>query len=351
MGFKTYVLKKVLIYFSVLIASMTILYVFTFPILQQVIYKSIEYQVLQFEDTLLKYEEKYGSINATEIQIAVEKYKESLISAYGLNKPIIDKYFIQMYNLLHFNFGYAYFLQAPSGSKAVGTIIAYYLPNTILLFTTATIINIILGIIIGLLSANSKIWEKIIGIIAVIHSSLPTWWLGFILIAYLAYTMRIFPPGGMVSIPPPKNPFDYGLSVLDHMALPLISMLIVGVGGFSYVVRSLVTSTLKEDFVITAKARGLPNSTILYKHVLRAASPAIATQAILAVAGSFGGGLLIEVIFEWPGIGWLTYQAISQNDLPVILGVAYVLTIVLLIGLFLGELAYGLLDPRIKAGE
>jgi len=350
MGFKTYVLKKALIYFSVLIAAITILYIFTFPILQEVILKSIDYQALQFEDALIK-SERYSNINATEIQIATEKYKDSLISAYGLNKPIIDKYFIQMYNLLHFNFGYAFFLQAPSGSKAVSAIIAYYLPNTILLFTTATIINITVGIVIGLLSANSKIWEKIIAIIAVVHSSLPTWWIAFILVAYLAYSMKIFPSGGMVNIPPPKNPFDYGLSILDHMALPLISMMIVGIGGFSYIVRSLVTSTLKEDFVLTAKARGLPNSRILYKHVLRAASPSIATQAILAIVGSFGGGMLIEIIFEWPGIGWLTYQAISQDDLPVILGVTYILTIVLLVGMFLGELAYGLLDPRIKAGE
>jgi len=348
LGFGKYILKKVLIYFSVLFASMTILYVFTFPILQEVINKSIDYQVLKFKDHLIE-ANRNNILNATQIQILSEKYKEALISAYGVNQPTIDKYFIQMYNLLHFNFGYAYYLQAPSGSKEVSAIIAYYLPNTVLLFTTGTIIFIIVGTIIGLLSAKSKIWEKIIAIIAVVHSSLPGWWVAFILVAALAYSMRIFPTGGMVSIPPPKNPFDYGISVLYHMALPLISMFIVSIGGFSYIVRSLVASTLKEDFVTTAKARGLPDSRILYKHVLRTASPSIATQAILAITGSFGGSLLIEIIFEWPGVGWLTYQAITQNDLPVILGVTYVLTIVLLVGLFLGELAYGLLDPRIRS--
>ena len=348
MGFWTFVLKKAIIYFSVLIVTMTILYIFTFPILQQVLIKTINADVARFEQTLLKYEHH---VNVTQVQIAAQKYKEYLISAYGLNQPIIEKYFIQMYNLLTFHFGDAYFLQAPSGSRKVSAIIAYYLPNTILLFTTATIIYILAGTIIGLLSARSKFWEKVVAVIAIVHSSLPTWWLGFILIAALAYGLKLFPPGGMVSTPPPKNPFDYGLSVLDHMALPLLSIFIVNVGGFAYIVRSLVASTLKEDFVITARARGLSESRILYKHVLRSASPGIATQAILALAGSLSGSLTTEVVFEWPGIGYLTYEAIMQNDLPVILGVTYVLTLVLVIGLFLGELIYGILDPRIKVGE
>jgi len=116
MGFTTYMIKKVLIYFSVLLATLTILYIFTFPILQEVIAKSINFQVAQFSQTLFK---NAHNLNSTQIQIAVEKYRESLIAAYGLNQPIIDKYFIQMYNLMRFDFGTAYFLQAPSGSREV----------------------------------------------------------------------------------------------------------------------------------------------------------------------------------------------------------------------------------------
>ncbi|MEM1599464.1 MAG: ABC transporter permease, partial [Sulfolobaceae archaeon] len=152
MGYGIFVLKKGISYFLVLIATLTILYVFTFPILQEVIAKSINFEVAQFTQELLKHSH---NLNSTQLQLSIQKYKESLISAYGLNQPIIDKYFIQMYNLLRFNFGDAYFLQAPSGSRQVSAIIAYYLPNTILLFTTATIIFIIVGTIIGLLSAKS----------------------------------------------------------------------------------------------------------------------------------------------------------------------------------------------------
>ncbi|AHC50920.1 peptide ABC transporter permease [Sulfolobus acidocaldarius SUSAZ] len=348
MGFGTYVVKKVLIYFSVLIATLSILYIFTFPVIQQVLIKNINAEVATFQQTLVKYSH---DLSQSQIRQAVDQYKDSLIAAYGLNQPIISKYFIQMYQLMTFNFGRAYFLQAPSGSTQVSDIIFYYLPNTILLFTSSTLIFIFVGTLIGLLSAKSRFWEKIIGFIAVIHSSLPTWWLGFLLIAGLAYGIKAFPPGGMNSIPPPKDPFSYGIDVLYHMVLPMLAVFIVNVGGFAYIVRSLVTSTLKEDFVVTAKARGIPNSKILFKHVLRTASPSIATQSILAVAGSFAGGLTTEVVFQWPGVGLLTYEAIFQQDIPVILGVTFVLTIVLLLGLFLGELVYGILDPRIKVGE
>lgn len=348
MGYVSFLVKKTIIYFTVLFATMTILYIFTFPVLQEVILKSINFQVAQFTQVLLRHE---TNVNVTLLNEKIQQYKEYLIASYGLNQPIIVRYFIQMYDLLTFHFGDAYFIQAPSGSREVSAIIAYYLPNTILLFTTSTIIYIIVGTLIGLLSAKSRFWEKVIGVIAVVHSSIPTWWLGFILIAALAYGVKLFPPGGMTSVPPPKNPIDYGLSVMYHMALPFLSIFIVNVGGFAYIVRSLVTTTMKEDFVMTARARGLPESRVLYKHVLRTASPSIATQAILALAASMAGGLTTEVVFEWPGVGYLTYVSIMQDDLPVILGVTYVLTIVLLVGLFLGELVYGLLDPRIKVGE
>ena len=348
MGYAGFLVKKALVYFSVLIATLTILYVFTFPVLQDVIARSINFEVAQYIQVLLRHS---THVNITYINEKAEEYKQYLLASYGLNQPVIVRYFIQMYDLLTFNFGYSYFIQSPSGSKSVSDIIAYYLPNTILLFTTSTIVYIVAGTLIGLLSAKSKFWEKVIAIIAVVHSSIPTWWLGFILIAALAYGVKLFPPGGMTSVPPPKNPFDYGIDVVYHMALPLITIFIVNVGGFACIVRSMVTATMKEDFVVTARARGLPESRVLYRHVLRAASPSIATQAILALAASLSGSLTTEVVFQWPGVGYLTYDAVLLNDLPVILGITYVLTIVLLVGLFVGELVYGLLDPRIKVGE
>jgi len=170
------------------------------------------------------------------------------------------------------------------------------------------------------------------------------------LIAGLAYSLVLFPTSGMMSVPAPTNPILYVDSLLDHMTLPLLAFLIVNIGGFAYVIRSLVVSTMGEDFVLTAKARGFTESRIIFRHVLRTASPAIATQSILAVTGSLAGGLTTEIVFNWPGVGLLTYNSILANDVPIILGITFVLTVVLLIGLYIGDIVYGLLDPRIISG-
>ena len=152
-------------------------------------------------------------------------------------------------------------------------------------------------------------------------------------------------------MPPPQGLLPHLGDFLYHLTLPLLAFFVVNVGGFGYVIRSLVVSTMGEDFVLTAKARGISGNRILFSHVLRTVSPSIATQAVLAVAGSFGGGLTTEVVFRWPGLGLLTYQAILANDLPIIIASTFILTIILLVGLYIGELMYGVLDPRIRAGS
>ncbi|MGH9917424.1 MAG: ABC transporter permease, partial [Nitrososphaerales archaeon] len=223
---------------------------------------------------------------------------------------------------------------------------------TIVLFTTGTILVVLAGSIVGLLAARSaggKL-DRSIPFIAVFHSSLPTWWVGFLFIAFFAYALNLFPSGGINSVPPPVGLVARFGDFLYHLTLPLAAFFVVNVGGFAYVIRSLVFSTMGEDFVLTAKARGMSNNRILFRHVLRTVSPSIATQSILNVATSFGGAITVEVVFRWPGLGLLTYNSILSNDLPVIIATTFILTIVLLLGLYLGELCYGILDPRIRSG-
>jgi peptide/nickel transport system permease protein len=171
------------------------------------------------------------------------------------------------------------------------------------------------------------------------------------MIAYFAYSLNILPSGGISSVPAPTGLIAHFADLLSHMTLPLASFFIVNVGGFAYVIRSLAVSTMGEDFVTTARARGMTENRVLFRHVLRTASPSIATQSILAVAGSFGGAITTEVVFRWPGIGYLTFAAITANDLPVIVGSTFILTVILFLGLYIGEMTYGLLDPRIKTGD
>ncbi len=332
-------------------ATVSILYLGTYPVIQEVITKSANFVAGQYEEELLKH--NTGDLTNQEISNLVATYKATYLSQFGFNKPLPEKFSLQIIKLLTFHFGNAYFLRAPSGSTDVSAILRAYLPNTILLFTTGTLLLILIGTVIGLLAARSagSVWDRLVPFVAVVHSSLPAWWLGFLLIAGLAYSVKLFPSSGITSVPVPHNPIFYVGSVMDHMTLPLISLLIVGLGGFAYVIRSLVISTIGEDFVLTARARGISESRIMFRHVLRTASPAITTQSILAVTGSFAGSLTTEIVFNWPGVGLLTYEAVIANDVPVIIGITFVLTIFLLVGLYIGDLVYGLLDPRIKTGS
>jgi peptide/nickel transport system permease protein len=349
LGYLSFLVKRSVSYLAALIATISIVYVGTYPEIQKVIIASSNYLAGQYQQSLLR---SGRGLTEAQVQSFVAGFKTNYLSAFGFNQPLPIKYALQVYNLLTFHFGTTFFIDAPNGSNQVSAVIAAYLPNTILLFTTGTLLLIVLGTVIGLFAARAagSIWDRIVPFVAVVHSSLPTWWLGFLLIAGLAYSVAIFPTSGMMSIPAPTNPLAYVGTLMYHMTLPLIAYLIVNIGGFAYVIRSLVVSTLGEDFVVTAKARGFNESRIVFRHVLRTASPAIATQSILAVATSFGGVLTTEIVFNWPGVGLLTYNSILANDVPIILGITFVLTLVLLVGLYIGDIVYGLLDPRIKSG-
>ena len=352
MGYKAFLAKTAVIYITVLFAAMTILYIFTYPAVQQLYWDFVKYQATQLRTSILRHHK--GALNLTQVNIEVQKYENFLIKAYGLNQPILVKYAIQMWKLLTFNFGVTMFsYPSYASTNNINTIIAVALPRTILLFTTGTVIIVIIGILLGVLAARyqGSAYDRAIPIIAVIHSSLPTWWIGFLLIAGLAYDLHWFPPNGMVSIGLSfsQEPLQYTLSLLDHMVLPLLAFFIVNIGGFAYVVRSLALATSKEDFVLTAKARGLPERKIVFGHILRTASPSIVTQVMLMLASSLAGGLTTEIVFVWPGVGYLTYLAVMQEDENMVMAITYVLTLVLVLALFINEIIKGFLDPRIRS--
>jgi len=350
MTYRRFVITKTISYAVALVATVSILYVGIYPSLQHVITNQATVQRQQFIQSLAK--NAHGSLTQAEIQREGAAYKANFLSAFGFSQPLPVKFALQLYHLFTFQFGTSYFTLAPNGSNLVSSVIAAYLPNTILLFTTGTILVVLAGSVIGLLAARyagGKL-DRSIPFIAVFHSSLPTWWVGFLFIAYFAYSVNLFPSGGIISVPPPSGVIPQFGDFLYHLTLPLAAFFVVNVGGFAYVIRSLVVSTMSEDFVLTARARGIAENRILFSHVLRTVSPSIATQAVLAVAGSLGGAITVEVVFRWPGVGLLTYDSILANDLPIIIATTFVLTIVLLVGLYIGELLYGVLDPRIKSG-
>jgi peptide/nickel transport system permease protein len=153
----------------------------------------------------------------------------------------------------------------------------------------------------------------------------------------------------MVSVPAPEDPWLRLLDILYHMALPLFTWVFSLVGSWAYVTRNLIIQIVDEDFVTAARARGLQESLVMRRYILRPALPPIVTSIALALVGSWQGAIITETVFNWPGLGSLFYAAISALDAPVIIGLTVVYAYLLVATILILDLAYSIMDPRIRS--
>tara|TARA_B100001964_G_scaffold195448_1_gene219483 strand:- start:410 stop:1366 length:957 start_codon:yes stop_codon:yes gene_type:complete len=292
--------------------------------------------------------ESFDSVK--EFEEFVQVQIDQRIKALGLDNPWYSPQRIgfTMYKILILDFGNATFLTSDSGSSNVGEILLEKIPRTVLLFTTATIIISMIGIFLGALSGSKvgSVVDRLTSTFAVISSSFPVWWIGMLMIFLFAFTYHIFPARATPSMLPSEP--GYVIALLYHMALPLITIVIIGFGSWAYLVRNFMVGTMQEDFITAKKAIGIKKNKIIYRHALKNAAPPIVTILALSLSGSLGGAIITEAVFDWPGMGRLYFEAISVMDLPIIIGATYVLTVLFLISIFIADLLYGYFDPRVK---
>ena len=285
-----------------------------------------------------------------EFEAFVQNQIDQRTKALGLDTPWYSPQRIgfTMYKMLMLDFGHATFLTSDSGSSDVKDILLEKLPRTILLFTTATIIISIIGIFLGAFSASksgSKI-DRLTSMFAVISSSFPVWWVGMLMIFLFAFVYQIFPARATPSISP-SDP-GYIVALLYHMALPLITIVMIGFGSWAYLVRNFMIGIMQEDFITAKKTMGINRKKIVYSHALKNAAPPIITILALSLSGSLGGAIITEAVFDWPGMGRLYFEAITVMDLPVIIGSTFVLTVFFLVSVFIADLLYAFFDPRMR---
>ena len=285
----------------------------------------------------------------------VRNYREQRMKQeydrYELDKPVLQRILNRTKRTLTFDFGNATHMRSKTGEQNAWTIVKETIPRTVILFSTATIINLIIGIMVGIKKAQKAggALDKATSIGTMIVFGMPAWWLGMLLIMFFGYTIKIFPPGGIQSTPP----FDGFRAFLDqgyHMVLPVITLVILGFWGTSFLTRNVVLGTLQEDFVMSARARGIPERAVLYGHTLRTAAPPITTMAVMSLVNSIFGNIVFEGIFSWPGMGNLYFTAVQQQDVPVQITLLAILTGMQLLALAILDIVYGFLDPRIKVG-
>jgi len=337
--------------FGVLMATLLITIILVGSNMDIVLKQGISFQVRTEITENPAIAKSFSSVN--EFEAFVQDQIEQRTKALGLDTPWYSpqRIGITMYKILILDFGRATFLTSGSGSSDIKDILLEKLPRTILLFTTATLIISVIGIYLGALAgskAGSKI-DRLTSTFAVISSSFPVWWVGMIMIFLFAFVYQIFPARATPSIPP-SDP-GYIASLLYHMALPLITLVLIGFGSWAFLVRNFMIGIMQEDFITAKRTMGINQKKIIYSHALKNAAPPILTILALSLSGSLGGAIITEAVFDWPGMGRLYFEAITVMDLPVIIGATYVLTVFFLISIFIADLLYGYFDPRVKTSQ
>jgi peptide/nickel transport system permease protein len=259
--------------------------------------------------------------------------------------------------ILHGDLGFS----ITSGEKVNDQIIRAALP-TFILATCALILWISAAILIGVVSAIKRYskFDQISTVLAYVGFAVPTFWLGIMLV-YIFGTAKILPVSGMVDIRVSpafgndaywvyfgQHPISAILDVAKHLILPVVTLVVVNIAGDSRFVRASMLDALNQDYVRTAKAKGLPGRSVTFKHALRNALLPVVTNIGLEIPFLFTGAIVTETIFSWPGIGKLTIDATTKFDYPVLMGVLLITSLIVVMANLIADVAYAVVDPRIK---
>ena len=272
--------------------------------------------------------------------------------SYGLDKPMHERYLLSLGNMLTFNFG----IDTISGEPVFDHLRTPLL-NTLLLMGTAEIIAIIVGILLGVIAAYKRdsILDTTLTTGSLVTYSVPIFFVGWIMILFFAVQLHWFPSGGIAPIEwgriPPTNVLQYMIGRLTYIFLPALTLFLFIVGGWILFTRACILETINEDYVLTARAKGLKERTVLYKHVLKNASLPLITNVALAFAFLVSGAIITETLFSYNGMGLATWHAIYPTPiLPVLQAIFYISGLLVIIANFIADLLYGIIDPRVRYG-
>lgn len=282
-----------------------------------------------------------------EIQDLIKIEEERL----GLDRPFMVRSVIFLREGLLLRLGFSERLVSDTGSRLVRRIILDRLPATLLLFASAQLLLFIVSVLMALSLSRrygSALDQAVVGLAPT--SAAPGWFYGIFLILIFAAVLRVLPFGGMVDAPPPEQPLGYALSVLKHMILPMTALVLTTIFLAVYSWRTFFLIFASEDYVEMAKAKGLASSAIERRYILRPTMPTIITSFALTLIGAWQGAIILETVFNWPGLGRTLFQAIGLFDTPVIVAATILYAYLLAITVFVLDIVYALIDPRVKVG-
>ena len=283
----------------------------------------------------------------TEMSLKVTaQAKENLKKLYGLDKPLHTQYIDWLRRFLRLDFGKSFV----DGRKVIDKILER-IPITLTINILSLILIFIVAIPIGILSATKQysLFDKLSTVFVFIGFSTPTFWLALLLMILFGVNMGILPISGIQSIDISEmGPFDRLLDWIKHLILPVGISAFGGIAGLSRYSRSSMLEVIKQDYIKTARAKGLPEIDVILKHAFRNALMPIVTILGLSVPGLIGGGVIFETIFAIPGMGQLFYASTMSRDYPTIMGILVIGAVLTLLGNLIADISYALVDPRLR---
>jgi peptide/nickel transport system permease protein len=276
------------------------------------------------------------ALNPGMSQAELDRIAEQL----GLNRPLLVQYVDWFSHLFVGDWGHSF-----RDGRPVLSVIGGHLPATLLLMGTSTVLSIVIGTWVGVLGAVRRysVFDTLATVGAMVALSIPTFWFGLVAIFFFSLHLGWLPAGNMYTIGD-QSLGDYAI----HLVLPVLVLALVNVAIWSRYMRSATLDVIDQDFVRTARAKGVPYRRVLTHHVIRNALLPMITLAGLQIPTILGGALVTETVFTWPGMGRLFLDSLGYSDYPVIMGILMFSAVLVLLGNLLADLLIGVADPRVR---
>lgn len=288
-----------------------------------------------------------ADVIAGEMGGATQESLAQIRAAYGLDRPFLEQLGVYVARVAQGDLGYSFYFNRP-----VTDLILERLWPTILLVVTSLLFAVFLGTFLGVYAAKKPtgIVSHLVTVLALVGYALPVFWTGIMLLILFASWIPIFPVSGMYDISGPREGLTYVLDVLHHLVLPVVTLSTIYLAIYSRLARASMLDVLGADYIRTARAKGLRQGKVIYKHALRNAVLPVVTYAGLQFSHLLSGAVLVETVFSWPGLGTLAFDSLLRRDSPTLLGILFFSALIVIVVNLLTDLSYRLIDPRIRSG-
>lgn len=285
-----------------------------------------------------------GDFYSSNMRLSPERLAQ-LRAAAGLDKPIWQRYLIWLGNTLHGNLGYSMQYNEP-----VTHVMNTYMWNSFLVAVITLVLSWTLAVIIGVYSATHQysLFDRIVTVLVFVSLSFPSFFIGLMMIKIFAVDLKILPTGGMFNTGSESTGFARILEVAHHLIMPVGILTFLSTGSLTRYFRSGMIDVLRADFIRTARARGIKEHAIVFRHALRNALLPMITMLAFELPGLFSGAIITEQVFNWPGIGHVQLDSVTARDYQLMMTITMFLAALTILGNFLADIGYKLADPRIR---